>query len=282
MRPSPRGYQIRELFLKVTSTAAPIALLYGQSGVGKSSLLDAGLLPRLEADYEVVYLRRDPLSGLLNTFQRAFAGSTTGSSTSDDVWRARERSLGKPLVIILDQVEEVFTRPLERARELREFAQRLARLLIDQPRPQGKLILAFRKEWFPEIDETLSAEGLDRTCVFLQRLDPLWPTRHYGAYKAAIEKFVHSYGFGQGYPICALRPTGVYGVARPIRNSKWHGLVSAVVRGETVQCSRGGKEVHASDVAKAAGILLTAEGTAGEAFNCYVGRGHAGGETVRQ
>ena len=89
------------------------------------------------------------------------------------------------------------------------------------------------------------------------------------AYKAAVEKFVHSYGLGHGYPICALRPTGVYGVARPIQNSKWCDLVSAVVRGDTVQCSRGGKEVHAADVAKATGILLTADGIAGEAFNCY-------------
>ena len=103
----------------------------------------------------------------------------------------------------------------------------------------------------------------------LDEAHPLWATSHYGAYKAAVEKFVHSYGLGHGYPICALRPTGVYGVARLIQNSKWHDLASAVVRGETVQCSRGGKEVHAADVAKAAGILLTAEDITGEAFNCY-------------
>lgn len=103
----------------------------------------------------------------------------------------------------------------------------------------------------------------------LDEAHPLWATTHYGAYKAAIEKFVHSYGLGDGYPICAFRPTGVYGATRPIQNSKWFDLVSAVVRGETVQCSRGGKAVHAADVAKAAGILLKAEGIAGEAFNCY-------------
>ena len=103
----------------------------------------------------------------------------------------------------------------------------------------------------------------------LDEAHPLWATSHYGAYKAAVEKFVHSYGLGHGYPICALRPTGVYGVARPIEHSKWHDLVSAVEHGETVQCSRGGKEVHAADVAKAAGILLKADGIAGEAFNCY-------------
>lgn len=103
----------------------------------------------------------------------------------------------------------------------------------------------------------------------LDEAHPLWPMSHYGAHKAAVEKFVHSYGLGEGYPICALRPTGVYGVTRPIENSKWYGLVSAVVRGETVHPSRGGKEVHAADVAKAVGLLLTADGITGEAFNCY-------------
>jgi hypothetical protein len=58
-------------------------------------------------------------------------------------------------------------------------------------------------------------------------------------------------------------------VTRPIQNSKWFDLISAVVRGETVQCTRGGKEVHAADVAKAVGVLLTADRIAGDAFNCY-------------
>lgn len=103
----------------------------------------------------------------------------------------------------------------------------------------------------------------------LDETHPTTPTSHYGAHKAALEQFVHSYGWGLGYPICALRPTGVYGVARPAEQSKWFELVRAVVRGEDVNCTRGGKEVHAADVAKAAGILLTAEKIAGEVFNCY-------------
>lgn len=105
----------------------------------------------------------------------------------------------------------------------------------------------------------------------LNETHPLWPTSHYGAHKAAIEKFVHSYGFGQGYPICALRPTGMYGLARPAADSKWFELVQRIVRGETVECRRGGKEVHAADVAKAIEVLLDApaEAVTGEAFNCY-------------
>ena len=104
-------------------------------------------------------------------------------------------------------------------------------------------------------------------------LDENHPTRatsHYGAHKAAIEQFVHSFGLGLGYPICALRPSGVYGLAQPPQDSKWFDLVQAVVRGQPVTCQRGGKEVHAADVAKAATLLLRAPevSIAGQAFNC--------------
>jgi nucleoside-diphosphate-sugar epimerase len=103
----------------------------------------------------------------------------------------------------------------------------------------------------------------------LDETHPLWPTSHYGAHKAALEAFVHSFGLGQGFPICALRPTGIYGLAHPPRNSKWFDLVAAVVRGDEVECRRGGKEVHAADVARAVALLLTAEGITGAAYNCY-------------
>lgn len=103
----------------------------------------------------------------------------------------------------------------------------------------------------------------------LDEAHPLWPTSHYGAHKAAIEKFVHSYGLGNGYDICSLRPTGIYGVARPVENSRWYDLVQQVKAGNPVNSPGGSKEVHAADVAKAVGILLTADGIAGQAYNCY-------------
>jgi nucleoside-diphosphate-sugar epimerase len=107
-----------------------------------------------------------------------------------------------------------------------------------------------------------------------RRLDeahPAWPTTHYGAHKAAIEAFVHSYGLGMGYAICSLRPTGIYGLAHPPSASKWFNLVRAVARGETVDCRHGGKEVHAADVSRAVAILLAAEPAAisGESFERY-------------
>ncbi|HOA75377.1 MAG TPA: NAD(P)-dependent oxidoreductase [Phycisphaerae bacterium] len=103
----------------------------------------------------------------------------------------------------------------------------------------------------------------------LDETHPLWPKSHYGAHKAAIEKFVHSFGFGEGYPICALRPTGIYGIARPVEKSKWFRLVQDVKAGKPIDSAAGGKEVHAADVARAVSILLRAPDIAGQSYNCY-------------
>jgi nucleoside-diphosphate-sugar epimerase len=105
----------------------------------------------------------------------------------------------------------------------------------------------------------------------LDEAHPLWPTGHYGAHKAALEAFVHSYGLGQGWPVCALRPTGIYGLAQPPQASRWYDLVGRVLRGEAISTPRGGKEVHAADVARAVGLLLeaAADKITGRSFNCY-------------
>jgi nucleoside-diphosphate-sugar epimerase len=105
----------------------------------------------------------------------------------------------------------------------------------------------------------------------LDEKHPLWPTSHYGAYKAALEAFVHSYGLGQGWSICALRPTGIYGLADLPQASRWYDLVGQVLRGEPIESARGGKEVHAADVARAVELLLQADTKliAGQSFNCY-------------
>jgi nucleoside-diphosphate-sugar epimerase len=103
----------------------------------------------------------------------------------------------------------------------------------------------------------------------LDETHPLWPTTPYGAYKAAAEAYVSHFGRGEGWKICSLRPTGIYGPAHPIEHSKWYDLVQAVLRDEPIKTPRGGKEVHAADVAKAVGLLLTAPGVAGQAYNCY-------------
>ncbi len=113
-------------------------------------------------------------------------------------------------------------------------------------------------------DRVLYDRALDET-------HPLWPESDYGAYKAAVEAFVSSMGLGKGWPVCALRPTGIYGLAEPPSASKWFDLVGRVMRGESIESTKGGKEVHVIDVTKAVALLLAAdaEQIRGQAFNCY-------------
>jgi hypothetical protein len=95
--------------------AARLTLLYGQSGVGKSSLLHAGVVPRLreEPDLSVVIFRSwggDPLAGLCAAISAA-AGlepSAEGEPALTETIAACTQRLGRDLVIILDQFEEYF------------------------------------------------------------------------------------------------------------------------------------------------------------------------------
>ncbi len=105
----------------------------------------------------------------------------------------------------------------------------------------------------------------------LDEAHPLWSTSHYGAHKAAIEKFVHSYGLSDpSFKICSLRPTGIYGLRRPADKGRWVRVVRNVMDGKHIASKEGGKEVHAADVAKAVALLLTTDADiAGQAYNCY-------------
>lgn len=176
-----RGAEIYELYHRLLSdTASPILLLHGQSGVGKSSLLTAGLLPRLALRRTVRTARRSRERGLSSDLDDLLRdpGLAVASREAPDPgewlarWRAIEHATDRPLVVILDQVEELFTRPSrEGAEELSRFVARIAPL-FSQPahRPRGKLILSYRKEFHPEIDHALRGGGLPFETIFITKL----------------------------------------------------------------------------------------------------------------
>lgn len=246
-----RSYYIRDMYDRTTDkTAAPVILFYGQSGVGKSSMLDAGLLPRLEQVCEVVYIRRDPMRGLTYTFHEALkiaAGNVIQAARGDlpaeeevkkeakdfvaqftrikeiagelddmsrkeiektlgkiqrkqaeaqemekqgkdphaidaledieglparEIWKLIEAGGGRPLVILLDQVEEVYTQPNPNLpNELDEVLEVIKGVFQDpKEMPKGKLILSYRKEYNPEIEEHLKKLQIPREGVFLKSL----------------------------------------------------------------------------------------------------------------
>ncbi|MDX1644526.1 MAG: trypsin-like peptidase domain-containing protein, partial [Thermoanaerobaculia bacterium] len=70
-----RNREIRHLYDSITDEGGPkLVLFYGQSGVGKSSFLAAGLEPRLEWSHETLYLRRDETTSPLDQMKSSLAG----------------------------------------------------------------------------------------------------------------------------------------------------------------------------------------------------------------
>jgi hypothetical protein len=228
-----RSHYIRQLYDRITSEiAAPVTLFYGQSGAGKSSTLDSGLLPRLQQEADVKYIRRNVHIGLLGTFDEALGGNfksavinsgdgevvlvsdverqiqyldelktTLGTDQYDTLqnlenllqeklgaqnvdidlaaastrlerWLSIEAETQRPFHILLDQVEECYTRyNPEIDNELEQFLLEIQQIFIDAThRPKGKIILSYRKEYHPEIEELCKKLQIPREGIFLKKL----------------------------------------------------------------------------------------------------------------
>jgi len=173
-----RGQEIADLYgLVISPTARRVILYSGATGVGKSSVLDAGILPRLAATHEVVYLRRDAAAGLLGTLRAGLMPPGDGSAPAPDLsglWRARDTP-ERPLVVVLDQAEEAFTRPrpgISPADEVAELVRTLQTQFQDPAHsPPGRLILGFRKEWLQEFERAHDHARLGYESLRLGPLD---------------------------------------------------------------------------------------------------------------
>lgn len=230
-----RSYYIRSLYATITDkNSPPILLFYGQSGVGKSSLLDAGVQPRLESSHQIIYLRRNGAIGLSQTIFHALL-SLNGHEAKPDVkaittvndknllienlkqltasadeatkqeinslinkisnqqkesineteshaeavpasiteaWHRFETKSNKPLLLILDQVEEAYTRPnIHIDNEVGQLFSNLKPLFgTISNLPKGKIILSFRKEYHPELDEFCKLYELPRGKFFIEHI----------------------------------------------------------------------------------------------------------------
>ncbi len=171
-----RNRDIRDLYLLIRyEQYPPLILLCGQSGVGKSSLLLAGLLPRIEASHKVNICRREQDKTLSQLLCAALGMDENEPSPEKwaSAWVDRETQGGKPLVLVLDQAETVFTRPLDHGTsELPAFCAALQKMFETTGKTiKGRLVLSYRKEFHTEFQDAVENAHLPHNYLFLKKLD---------------------------------------------------------------------------------------------------------------
>jgi hypothetical protein len=193
-----RDVEVRRLLSLVI--AHRVVLLYAASGAGKSSLLNAGLIPLLEEeeDFEVLPVARiggpsgsSPLGGGENVFAKGLLSSWEPSqgdvaARSDaalaDYLIDRPRSIGEDgfraaRAIVVDQFEELFTLHPDRWAEREGLFRQLA-LALERDQPL-RVLLSIREEYIALLDPYghLVPEGLSNRF----RLERLGPEQALGA-----------------------------------------------------------------------------------------------------
>lgn len=147
---SGRCRELKLILARLAMNEGPrLLVIHGESGVGKSSLLHAGLLPRWKGTSR--YGRRDAEHGLRGTLRTMLGPDPTAK------WRAEEAQAGVPLLVVIDQIDEAWTRPISDQDEVGELLATLAPYLTSNDPPSGALVLSVRKEWATDLFERLSA-----------------------------------------------------------------------------------------------------------------------------
>ena len=148
-----REKEIQELFELIQ--LEQLVVLFAKSGLGKSSLLNAGIAPKIEKtnNWESINLRFGAYTdGSKNTPLNSAKEKLKGQSSlldkikpkSDDrLWyrlksRQLEKKKGKGFLLIMDQFEELFTYPES---EIQAFVRQLSELLYTSiPDPYRELM----------------------------------------------------------------------------------------------------------------------------------------------
>lgn len=182
-----RDDELVKLSTRVEATSQ-VLIISAKSGYGKTSMINAGLIPRLRKreEYDVYYIRcgNDPWQELNRTvFKRDVEPSETIEASCF--------SCKKYQFIIIDQFEELFTSGGEA--EITKFKDGINNFLHDNP--NTKLILSIREDFYYMIGKSGIIQYLDKNDYFLP------PLPHSSAVDAIVkpaERF--GFSFEEGLP----------------------------------------------------------------------------------
>ena len=160
-----RNDEIKRIISSLKLSLQPVLLIYGQTGVGKSSLLAAGLVPRLPL-FNVFYLRY--VSGYSLVAELEGMLNVSGSSVT---WQEFEEAEKKPLIVIVDQLEEAFSTEDDKSQQsVINLLNFVALASSANEGIKGKLVLSFRKEWLAEVEALCQTRDLAYTSHFIEHL----------------------------------------------------------------------------------------------------------------
>lgn len=165
-----RAREIRALYDVVTEGEAPVILLHGRRGVGKTSLLEAGLLPRLESSHDIHIVRCNDDTDIVENIA-AHLGCAPDPASILQAWNAIEER-GRPIICVVDQLEQIIaTQEPTATGSVDSDLTALAQWFVEQSGPRRKLIISLQNEWLAEVDGDLRRVGVPRTRFFVDRLD---------------------------------------------------------------------------------------------------------------
>lgn len=143
-------------------------LLYAASGAGKTSLVNAGVLPLLKDEFEVLPTARfqaggpDAVPGVANVYTYAVL---SGWAEPDDLSRLRQTTLAEflarrprpaepidvlaPRLLVFDQFEELFTTHPDRWPERREFLDQLTEASSSDP--DLRVLIVMREDFMSRL-----------------------------------------------------------------------------------------------------------------------------------
>jgi hypothetical protein len=123
----------------------------------------------------VQYAKRESGSTVLATLHKALTGAASTDVSGEQIasaWSAAEAAKGRPVLVFLDQIDEMYSRPGSETDEDDRLFDALKAVWGEGGKPPaGRLVIAFRKEWLPEIQHQLEPRGLAYEKVFLQGLN---------------------------------------------------------------------------------------------------------------